>query len=131
MKRAVVLFGILVVLAGQAAATIHRVPTEYPTIYNAMSTSQWGDEVVVEPGLHAGGVWVPDGITLRSTDPTSATVVEATIIDGDGTTEPVVRVGGTSVTLAGLLCRITSFSGKQCRLTSGLADWKSASLLRG
>lgn len=105
MKRAVVLFGILVVLAGQAAATIHRVPTEYPTIYNAMSTAQWGDEVVVEPGLHAGGVWVPDGITLRSTDPTSATVVEATIIDGDGTTEPVVRVGGTSVTLAGLTIR--------------------------
>ena len=67
------------------ASELH-VPASYPTIQSAINAASEGDTVIVAPGSYVENV-VIDGknVTLRSTDPSDAAVVAATVIDGNQT----------------------------------------------
>ncbi len=79
------------------------VPQEFPTIQEALDVSTPGDEIVVAPGTYVESLVFPfEGLTLRSEDPTSATVVESTIIEGPAfPKETIVMKGDRSPSLGG------------------------------
>jgi len=67
-----------------------HVPSEYATIQTAIDAARAGEAVVIAPGRHTGpGNRDLDlqgkAITVRSSDPCDPTVVEATVIDCQGT----------------------------------------------
>lgn len=70
------------------------VPGSVESIQKALCVSMAGDEIVVSPGEYVENVHLcgPD-VVLRGTDPTNATTVDSTIING--------TVGGSVVTLMG------------------------------
>jgi len=75
------------------AVTI-AVPKDYPTIQTAINAATDGDEIVVSPGTYFEILQMSGrDFVLRSCDPTSLTVVNATVIDAEGR--------GTAVTFAG------------------------------
>jgi len=72
-----------------------NVPSEYATIQSAINASADGDEIIVAQGTYKENInFNGKNIILRSTDPTSSTVVAATIIDGNQK-ESVVTFSGT------------------------------------
>jgi parallel beta-helix repeat protein len=77
------------------------VPAEYSTIQGAIFIAQNGDVVVVAPGHYSEAIdFKGKAITVRSTDPTDAAVVAATVIDAHGGAAAVVcktGEGGGSV----------------------------------
>jgi len=71
------------------------VPGDYATIQAAIDTCTDGDEIIVSPGTYYENInFNGKNIILRSTDPTSPTVVANTIIDGRST-DSVVKFLGT------------------------------------
>lgn len=100
MTRSVLLmaFALLAVhaLGAHAAfAVVRNVPAAYPTIQAAIDASTTDDEVVVSPGTYVENIdFKGRRIVVRSTDPDTQSVVDATVIDGNRL-GPVVRFAGT------------------------------------
>ncbi|MCD6386466.1 hypothetical protein J7M23_11915, partial [Candidatus Sumerlaeota bacterium] len=80
------------------------VPDDYPTIQSAIDASTEGDEIIVSPGRYYEHInFNGKNIILRSTDPTSPTIVASTIIDGTHISSVVTFSGSesTSCVLSG------------------------------
>lgn len=65
---------------------IIHVPADYPTIYAAMNAASPGDEVEIAPGtyLEQNLKFHGKAITVRSESPNDESVVDTTIVRGDG-----------------------------------------------
>ena len=66
------------------------VPSEYPTIQDAIDAAVDDDAVIIAPGIYTGDGnrdldFLGKAITVRSTNPEDPCVVAATIIDCNGT----------------------------------------------
>jgi len=87
-----------------------RVPADYPTIQAAIDAAQEGDLVVVSRGTYVENLdFRGKDITVRSSDPQSAEVVAATILDGGGRGSVVTFQGGE--TAAAILSGFTITNG--------------------
>ncbi len=87
---------------------VRYVPYPYPTIQGAIHISSHGDEIIVSAGTYVENIrFEGKDIVLRSTDPTSPSVVQSTIIDGNlagsvvtfsGTEPPTCVLSGFTIT---------------------------------
>jgi parallel beta-helix repeat protein len=65
------------------AATI-KVPADYANLQTAVFLASTGDTILVSPGSYAAFDFYGKNVTVKSTNPTSASVVASTIITGAG-----------------------------------------------
>ncbi len=102
---------------GTALTTIY-VPGDYETIQEAINASVEGNEIEVAEGTYTENIdFKGKNIVLRSEDPEDDSVVEATVIDGDGN-GPVIRfTGGESSNTVLRGFTITGGSGHRERLS--------------
>ncbi len=85
-------------------AAVITVPGDYSTIQAAIDAAIDGDEIIVSPGTYNEHInWGGKNIVLRSTDPTSASIVANTIIDGNNSDSVVTFSGweGSACVLSG------------------------------
>ena len=80
-----------------SAQTILHVPSQYPTIQSAVTASQGGDTILVQPGIYYENIFWENrnGVTLLSASDSSDT-----IIDGGGN-DRVLNVIGDSIYVEG------------------------------
>jgi len=79
-------------------AAIIEVPENYSSIQSAINAASDGDEIIVSPATYYENInFNGKNIILRSTDPTSPTIVASTIIDAS-TSGSVVTFSGTELT---------------------------------
>lgn len=92
----VVLILLLMFLAAAPLrALVINVPGDHATIQSAINAADNGDEIIVAPGLYKENLqFTGKSFILRSTEPTSPTVVAATIIDGDEQGRVITLRGG-------------------------------------
>ena len=95
-----------VLAASLAHAEDLLVPDDFPTIQDAIFAASDGDSVIIAPGIYNEAIDLMGKlITVRSTDPTNPTVVDATIIDASGLNTSVilcVNEESSQTTIAGL-----------------------------
>jgi pectin methylesterase-like acyl-CoA thioesterase len=128
------------------AATLHvgqDATAEFRTIQDAVRAAVSGDEVVISPGVYRGpgnhDITLTDqAITIRSTDPLAAQVVETTVIDCAGTPDEPrqgfyvtdcngVEISGLTITngwaTAGgaAFCKKSKLSLTHCRIRNNAA----------
>lgn len=106
-------------------APIH-VPADYQTIQEAINAAADGDTIIVSPAEYREKInFNGKNITLQSTDPTSETVVAATIINGFGGgcgyTVTFAGTEGTTCVLSGLT--ITGGYGFQDQRGGGIMGY--------
>ena len=90
------------------------VPLDFPTIQQAIDEATDGDEIVVSPGTYVENIFFKGkNIVLRSTDPSSNTIRETTIIDGN-LVGSVVTFDGTE----GCACTLAGFT-----ITNGVGTY--------
>lgn len=91
------------------------VPGSYTTIQTALNAAAPGDQIVVQPGIYKETLLWPatENLTLRSSDPTSTSVVGNTVIDADGASTPVIQLGSVpeSAHICGVTLRASSVAG--------------------
>ena len=88
-------------VTNSAIAAVHYVPQEYATIQAAVNASSNSDVVVVAPGRYTGTGnrninLSGKQITVQSSDPNDAAIVNSTIIDGEGRNRGFVFYTGES-----------------------------------
>ncbi|MCX7013971.1 MAG: right-handed parallel beta-helix repeat-containing protein [Candidatus Sumerlaeota bacterium] len=99
------------------AATITVHPGQ--SIQTALDAASNGDTIIVEPGTYDGFIhFFGKNVTLRSTDPTNATVVATTIIDGKNASIGVVFGGSESAS-----CVLSGFTISHGEGDSGGGVW--------
>ena len=107
MRRTTRLAALLPVLCSATGlADVIDVPADHPTIQAAITAALPGDEVVVAPGTYLETIdLLGKAITVRGSDPSDWSVVEATIIDGSasGTVVQIMSGEGRSTVLSGLV----------------------------
>lgn len=85
---------------------VYHVPEEFPKIQPAIDQAKNGDHIIVSPGAYLENLnFLGKNITLRSTAPTSSTIVNTTLLSGS--------MGGVIVTFAGTgetSCVLSGFS---------------------
>jgi hypothetical protein len=82
------------------------VPDDYSTIQVAIDTASGADTIIVSPGTYYENINLRGkNIMLRSTDPSSPTIVASTVIDGNQA-GPVVAFSGTETPL----CVLSGFT---------------------
>ena len=112
-------------LAGQV-----YVPSEFPTIQEAIDVTTDGAEVILEPGIYTGpGNTNIDfrgkAITVRSVAPSNPAIVAATIVEGhafsfisgegiNSVLDGLTIAGGSSSVGGGILCRGSSPTIRNC-----------------
>ncbi len=86
MRRLIAESLVVVALAScPAAARIRNVPSEFPSIQQAIDASTDGDTVVVAPGLYFERInFNGRNIVVTSADPNDSRIVGYTILNGDG-----------------------------------------------
>ncbi|MBA7476468.1 hypothetical protein ES707_11854 [subsurface metagenome] len=95
------------------SAAVITVPQDYSTIQSAIDAAFDGDEIIVSPSTYYENInFLGKNIILRSTDPTSPTIVASTIIDAS-TSGSVVTFSGTELTT----CVLSGFT-----ITNGYAS---------
>jgi len=101
MARSFALFPLLFVVPTFASAATLRVPSEYPTIQQALDVAAEGDLVLVAPGTHAGSLRAaaPRG-TMRGDAPR-----ESVVVSGDASAPVVTIPPQTSLLLESLTLR--------------------------
>ena len=68
-----------------ARSTVHTVPTDYPSIQEAIAAAVDGDTVLVLPGTYFENLsYLGKGITLTGSKPEDWGVVEGTVVDARG-----------------------------------------------
>ena len=72
------------------------VPSEYPTIQSAINAASDGDVVIIAEGIYTSTGnrdigFLGKAITVRSVDPNDSNIVEATIIDCQGSSSNMHR----------------------------------------
>jgi hypothetical protein len=82
MKWGFVLAGL--VLCSSVFGDVLTVPGDSSTIQGAINAADPGDIVIVSPGFYQENLFLGEGITVTSTDPSDPNVVADTIIDGGG-----------------------------------------------
>lgn len=104
--RAAALLFMGLIAVGAASAAIHRVPEQFPTIRDAMSSSQHGDTILVGPGTYREQVkFFGLEVTLASTGGPDVTVIDANghdaaIVIQRGQT-PATTIDGFTITTQG------------------------------
>ncbi|MFO7952200.1 MAG: right-handed parallel beta-helix repeat-containing protein [Bacillota bacterium] len=91
LKLAVVGIAVVIII-GVAISAIFAlsdngvtVPDKYSTIQEAIDAAEEGDEITVDVGIYKESIdFKGKDIILRSTDPDDPSIVDQTIIDGDG-----------------------------------------------
>ncbi len=99
--RRIAAFVALSALTGGVLAGVYEVPKDCPTVQEAIDAAADGDEIIVSPGQYEFARFGGRNVVLRSTNPTSPTVVETTRLMGvefSGTETPECRVEGFSIT---------------------------------
>jgi len=85
MRNSILLSIVLFSIATtQLLAENRMVPSEYPTIQQAIQASNDGDVVLVDRGIYEAINFLGKNITVTSTDPEDPEIVATTIIDGGG-----------------------------------------------
>jgi hypothetical protein len=101
-----------------STSKLAHVPTQYPTIQEAIELAWDGVTIAVSEGTYTENINFKDkSLTIRSTDPNDPTVVRATVIEGRDVTAPVVFVTGdenTNCAIAGLTIRGGRNGGIYC-----------------
>lgn len=101
---------------GQEASAQHAihvadaivVPVDYATIQKAISAASDGDTIVVLAGSYRENInFLGKAITVQSTNPSDATVVSATVIEGADNSDHSVVTFGSSETGASMLAGFT------------------------
>jgi len=98
---------------GSSERTIHVadaivVPVVHATIQKAIDAASDGDTIVVLPGSYRENInFLGKAITVRSTDPSDATVVSATVIEGADNSDYSVVTFGNGETGASMLSGFT------------------------
>jgi hypothetical protein len=96
-----------------ASAAQIRVPYDQPTIQAAINATTHGDTIVVYPGTYSENIHFGDkNVVLRSTNPTSPSVVARTIIDGHQAGSVVTFSGGEGRTAPCILSGFTIINGR-------------------
>ena len=76
---------VLLFTAAGASAATWFVPADYPAIQAAIGASNHGDTVIVQPGRYYENInFLGKAITVQSTNPDDPNIVEATVIDANG-----------------------------------------------
>jgi len=99
-------------------AAVITVPGDYSTIQSAIDLATDGDEIIVSPGTYVENInFKGKNIILRSTDPTSPTIVASTVIDGNQAGS-VVNFSGSELSTC-VLAGFTITNGKGSALAGG------------
>ncbi len=125
-------------LCATANAAIINVPADHPTLQGAINAAVDGDEIIVQPGTYSENVnTLGKRIIIRSVGPLDPDVVDATIINAQGSgtvvtcntgeqidTEIVglTLQGGNAFNGGGLQCNGTNPTIRQCHFRNNTSD---------